>query len=65
MKRITLAFAAVLTVTSTQLAAQDFEEGLAAVQASVFLTTPQEWGALAASGDPIAQHGLGFMYDNG
>ena len=30
MKLITLAFAAMLKVTSTQLAAQDFEEGLAA-----------------------------------
>jgi len=65
MKRITLAFSAVLTVTFTQLVAQDFEEGLAAAEAGDFLTTLQEWEPLAGSGDPRAQFGLGFMYDNG
>ena len=65
MKLITLAFAALLTVTSTQLAAQDFEEGLAAAQVGDFLTALQEWEPLAASGNPRAQFGLGFMYDNG
>jgi TPR repeat protein len=65
MKLITLAFAALLTVTSTQLAAQDFEKGLAAAQVGDFLTALQEWEPLAASGDPRAQFGRGFMYDNG
>ena len=65
MKLITLAFAALLTVTSTQLVAQDFEEGLAAAQVGDFLTALQEWEPLAASGDPRAQFGLGLMYYNG
>ena len=65
MKLITLAFAALLTVTYTQLAAQDFEEGLAAAQVGDFLTALQEWEPLAASGDPRAQFGLGLMYYNG
>ena len=51
MKLITLAFAALLTVTSAQV--------------GDFLTALQEWEPLAANGDPRAQFGLGFMYDNG
>ena len=65
MNRTTLALVTVLTMTSTQLVAQNFEKGLAAAQAGNFLASLQEWEPLASGGDPRAQFGLGFMYDNG
>jgi TPR repeat protein len=53
------------TAVSAPVMAQDFDEGLAALQAGDYATALQEWRPLAEQGDVSAQYNLGTMYDNG
>lgn len=54
MTRITTVLATVLSLAFTPLAAQDFQKGMAAVQAGDFATAVQEWTPLAEAGDAWA-----------
>ena len=65
MKRIVLAFATMLSLAFTPLAAQDFQKGYAAAQAGDFATALQEWTPLAEQGDASAQYNLGVIYGKG
>ena len=65
MTRITTVLATVLSLAFTPLAAQDFQKGMAAVQAGDFATAVQEWTPLAEAGDAWAQLALGAMYEFG
>ena len=65
MTRIIVVLATVLSLTFTPLAAQDFQKGLAALQAGDYATVLQEWKPLAEAGDAITQYTLGVMYKNG
>ena len=65
MKRIVLAFATMLSLAFTPLAAQDFQKGYAAAQAGDYATAIQEWTPLAEQGVSSAQYNLGYMYRNG
>jgi TPR repeat protein len=53
------------TAVSAPVMAQDFDEGLAALQAGDYATALQEWRPLAEQGDVSAQYNLGIMYDHG
>ena len=65
MKRITTVLAAVLSLTFTPLAAQDYQKGWDAHNAGDYATAIQEWTPLAEAGDASAQSNLGYMYENG
>ena len=44
-------------------AAADYKKGLAAYNSSDFATAYSEWLASAKTGDKLAQHGLGFLFE--
>ena len=63
-KHLTVILAFLMTLSSP-VEAQDFQKGLAALQAGDYATALQEWTPLAEAGDEVAQYNLGLMYDNG
>ena len=63
-KHLTVILAFLMTLSSP-VAAQVFQNGLAAAQAGDFATALKEWTPLAEAGDVDAQYNLGIMYDNG
>jgi len=65
MRRTVIAFATILSLAFTPLAAQDFGKGFEAYEAGDFATALQEWTLLADQGDASAQTNLGNMYYKG
>lgn len=43
----------------------DYQSGLDAYNKGQFAAASEAWAALAESGDPKAQHGMGLLYENG
>jgi TPR repeat protein len=64
MKNISILLAFLMTL-SAPVAAQDFDKGLAAYDASDWATALQEWKPLAEQGSASAQFNLALMYSNG
>ena len=64
MKNLTIAIAFLMTF-SLPVSAQDFQKGLAAVQAGDYATALKEWKPLAEAGGAGAQNNLGVMYEKG
>ena len=64
MKHLTIILAFLMTLSSP-VAAQDFQKGIAALQADDYATAFQEWTPLAEAGDAVAQFMLGYMYSSG
>ena len=65
MSRITTALAAVLSLASIPLGAQDLQKGLDAYEAGDYTNAIKEWRPLADQGDVQAQYHLGQMYKYG
>lgn len=66
MRRLVAAFVAVVIATmATELLAQDFNDGVKAVQNGDFATAVKIWTPLAEKGSREAQFNLAVMYDDG
>ena len=65
MIRITAVLAAVLSLTFTQLAAQDYQKAMTAFENGDYAAALQEWLPLAEQGEPGAQAMLGMIYKSG
>lgn len=66
MRRLVAAFVAVVIATmATELLAQDFNDGVKAVQTGDFATAVKVWTPLAEKGSREAQFNLAVMYDDG
>ena len=65
MSRITTALAAVLSLASIPLGAQDLQKGLDAYEVGDYTNAIKEWRPLADQGDVQAQYHLGQMYKYG
>ena len=65
MKCIVTVLTTALFLAGSQLAAQDFDEGLKAYDAGDYDTAVREWEPLAEQGNVEAQYNLGLMYYNG
>lgn len=66
MRRLVAAFVAVVIATmATEVLAQDFNDGVKAVQNGDFATAVKIWTPLAEKGSREAQFNLAVMYDDG
>ena len=65
MTRLALALLLMLSLVSTPITAQDFNRGLAAIQAGDYATGFQELRPLAKAGHSSSQYMLGLAYDQG
>ena len=65
MTRITTALAAILSLASIPLCAQDLQKGLDAYEVGDYTNAIKEWRPLADQGDVQAQYHLGQMYKYG
>lgn len=66
MRRLAVAIVAfILSTTATELLAQDFNDGVKAVQNGDFATAVKIWTPLAENGSKAAQFNLAVMYDDG
>ncbi len=64
MRKFLASVAIVFTLSGTAHA-QDWDKGVAAMEAGDYATALQEWRPLAEQGDADAQYNLGVMYANG
>ena len=64
MKHVTIILAFLMALSSP-VAAQDFQKGIAALQARDFATALQELKPLAEAGYDVAQYNLGLVYEYG